>query len=131
MLWLSSWIYYWDLNIPLSLRSSYGKFKGGQVKKILKISTCGIYCNLFENNISLEDDPIFTLCYDSKFEPKRYDYLINPFDLTVSLLVCCLGVTISFRFFYNASLFFCILVVILTTDNLLIIRCFRKLAKSI
>ncbi|CAA7410692.1 unnamed protein product [Spirodela intermedia] len=77
-----------------SIGSSYGKFKGGQVKKILKISTCGIYCNLFDDNISVEDDPIFTLCYDSKFEPKRYDYLINPFDLTVSLLVCCLGLTI-------------------------------------
>ncbi|MQL79755.1 hypothetical protein Taro_012178 [Colocasia esculenta] len=66
-------------------RSLYGKLKGSQVKKVLKISTFGIYCNLFEENAKIDDAHIFSLCCDSKLDPKRYDYLINPFDLTVSL----------------------------------------------
>uniref|UniRef100_A0A1D1Z4D3 Putative vacuolar protein sorting-associated protein 13A n=1 Tax=Anthurium amnicola TaxID=1678845 RepID=A0A1D1Z4D3_9ARAE len=68
-------------------RGSCGKLKGGLVKKILKISTFGIYCNLLKENTNMDDAHIFTSCCDSKLGPKRYDYLINPFDLTVSLLV--------------------------------------------
>ena len=78
---------WWGLNILLSYRSSYGKFKAAQVKKILKISTFGIYCNLLEDNMSVEGYPVVTLCNDLKFDLKRYDYLINPFDLTIYLFV--------------------------------------------
>ena len=37
--------------------------------------------------MSVEGDPVVTLCHDSKFDLKRYDYLINPFDLTIYLFV--------------------------------------------
>ncbi|XP_078445725.1 vacuolar protein sorting-associated protein, putative (DUF1162) isoform X2 [Wolffia australiana] len=69
-----------------NVRSMHGKTRAGQAKKVLKLTTLGIYCNILEDNIGTEDDPT-EMPHNLKFDLKRYDYLINPFDLTINLVV--------------------------------------------
>lgn len=72
-----------DTQKQSSTMSSSGKFRGGQVNKIVEISTVGLYCNLFEENQNLLG---FGYTGDFQFYCKIYDYLVNPFDVTVYML---------------------------------------------
>ncbi|CAL9110355.1 unnamed protein product [Musa acuminata var. zebrina] len=70
--------------------SSMGKYRGGQVRKIVEISTVGLYCNLVEENQSLfclDDSTNVQLLSNSKLEDEKYDYIVDPFDFMVCLLV--------------------------------------------
>ncbi|RZR84149.1 hypothetical protein BHM03_00010914 [Ensete ventricosum] len=71
--------------------SSMGKYRCGQVRKIVEISTVGLYCNLVEENQSLfclDDTTNVQLFSNSKLEDEKYDYIVDPFDFMVCLLVC-------------------------------------------
>lgn len=67
-----------------------GKSRGSQVNKNVEISNIGLYCNLFEWNPSpwdIDGPTDSQLCCNVNSEPDRYDYLVNPFDVSISLVV--------------------------------------------
>ncbi|KAI0504558.1 hypothetical protein KFK09_015510 [Dendrobium nobile] len=68
--------------------SSVVKSKGGQVSKIVEISSVGLYCNMFEAAEKLEG---FAAIPDSKeyqrlnSDNESYNFLLLPFDVKISL----------------------------------------------
>lgn len=61
------------------------------MRKIVEISTVGLYCNLVAENQSLfclDDTTNVQLLSNSKLEDEKYDYIVDPFDFMVCLLVC-------------------------------------------
>lgn len=68
--------------------SSTARFRGNQVNKIVEILSLGIYCNSVEDaskslGINNEDEPF--LCYVSRIGFDGCDYVLQPFDVVVSL----------------------------------------------
>ncbi|KAK1261415.1 hypothetical protein QJS04_geneDACA020279 [Acorus gramineus] len=70
--------------------ASTGKLKGGQVNKIVEISTLGIYCNMYEQYPTFSgtnNHTDFQQSYNANSNPEDDDYIIPPFDATVFLMV--------------------------------------------
>ncbi|XP_058105015.1 uncharacterized protein LOC131248653 isoform X2 [Magnolia sinica] len=73
-----------------SAGSCSGKLRGGQVNKIVEILSLGIYCNTFEeasNSLDIGNADGSQLCCDPHIVIDRSDYILAPFDVTVSLVV--------------------------------------------
>ncbi|KAK1305597.1 hypothetical protein QJS10_CPA10g00685 [Acorus calamus] len=73
--------------------ASTGKLKGGQVNKIVEISTLGIYCNMHEEYPTFSgtnNHTDFQQPCNANSNPEDDDYIIPPFDATVFLMVILL-----------------------------------------
>ncbi|XP_077218039.1 vacuolar protein sorting-associated protein, putative (DUF1162) isoform X2 [Tasmannia lanceolata] len=73
-----------------SVGSSTGKLRGGQVNKIVEILNLSIYCNTYEeasNLMGIDNVNNSQLYYGPRLDFDRYDYILMPFDVTVSLMV--------------------------------------------
>lgn len=72
-------------------RSSSGKLRGSQVNKIVEILNLGIYCNSLEeasNSFGVDNGDESFLVYDSRFGFDSCDYMLDPFDVVLSMVVC-------------------------------------------
>ncbi|KAF5748859.1 putative vacuolar protein sorting-associated protein 13B-like isoform X3 [Tripterygium wilfordii] len=70
--------------------SSLGKLRGSQVNKVVEIKGLEIYCSPFEgvSNVMIsESSGDSNTLSNSKFEGNNVDHLVDPFDLSISLLV--------------------------------------------
>ncbi|WOK94697.1 hypothetical protein Cni_G03402 [Canna indica] len=67
--------------------SSMVKSRSGQVRKVVEISRVGLYCNSVEGNHNLFSPSDVQLFSSSMLDYEKYDYIVNPFDFVVSLLV--------------------------------------------
>ncbi|XP_073012455.1 intermembrane lipid transfer protein VPS13 isoform X2 [Typha latifolia] len=77
-------------NQSFSASSVATKSRVGQVNKIIEISTVGFYCNQLEEgqkDFSIGDLTESQLCCSLKSDHNRDNYIINPFNLMVSVLV--------------------------------------------
>ncbi|KAL6005782.1 hypothetical protein ACLOJK_006355 [Asimina triloba] len=69
--------------------SSSGKFRAGQVNKIVEISGLGIYCITSKeasNSLDIVNVDSSLSCCDSNSRNDISDYILVPFDVTVSLV---------------------------------------------
>lgn len=60
----------------------------GQVRKVIEISGVALYCNMVDESRSLFGLIVAQTFSYSMIDYEKYDYIINPFDLMISLLVC-------------------------------------------
>lgn len=70
--------------------STIGKSRSSQVNKSVEISNIGLYCDMLEGNLDpLDIDGTIgsQFCCDVNFNSERCGYLVNPFDVSISLLV--------------------------------------------
>ncbi|ONK64446.1 uncharacterized protein A4U43_C07F26050 [Asparagus officinalis] len=77
-------------NQKQSSSMSVGRLRSGQVNKSVEISNIWLYCNLLEDSpglLGVDGTAGSQLSCDLNIESERYDYLINPFDVSISLLV--------------------------------------------
>ncbi|GMP98384.1 hypothetical protein CsSME_00046297 [Camellia sinensis var. sinensis] len=68
----------------------YGKVRGGQVNKIVEIQGLEVYCSTFQGTLDLMRVDIFgdsKLLENARLEGNKYDYILAPVDLSISLLV--------------------------------------------
>jgi hypothetical protein len=72
-----------------SLRSLIGKSRSGQVSKIIEISEACFFCNRLDEGLDnfLKSDFMQSRGSILEIERKIDDYIIEPFDITVSVLV--------------------------------------------
>ncbi|KAL7197985.1 hypothetical protein ACSBR2_020498 [Camellia fascicularis] len=69
---------------------SSGKVRGGQVNKIVEIQGLEVYCSTFQGTLDLMRVDIFgdsKLLENARLEGNKYDYILAPVDLSMSLLV--------------------------------------------
>ncbi|KAI7990467.1 putative vacuolar protein sorting-associated protein 13C [Camellia lanceoleosa] len=69
---------------------SSGKVRGGQVNKIVEIQGLEVYCSTFQGTLDLMRVDIFVdseLLENARLEGNKYDYILAPVDLSMSLLV--------------------------------------------
>ncbi|XP_028107933.1 uncharacterized protein LOC114306815 isoform X2 [Camellia sinensis] len=69
---------------------SSGKVRGGQVNKIVEIQGLEVYCSTFQGTLDLMRVDIFgdsKLLENARLEGNKYDYILAPVDLSISLLV--------------------------------------------
>ncbi|KAJ0968632.1 hypothetical protein J5N97_025549 [Dioscorea zingiberensis] len=79
-----------DSRKHVSSVSTVGKSRGSQVYKLIEISNLALYCNSLggDQNLPLNGDAGSGQFYcDVKLDYEGFDYLVDPFDVTVSLLV--------------------------------------------
>ncbi|XP_074563233.1 LOW QUALITY PROTEIN: uncharacterized protein LOC141819877 [Curcuma longa] len=67
--------------------SSMGRSVTGQVRKVIEISGVALYCNMVEESQSLFGLIVAQTFSYSMRDYEKYDYIINPCDLMISLLV--------------------------------------------
>ncbi|XP_050228405.1 uncharacterized protein LOC126677693 isoform X2 [Mercurialis annua] len=76
------------------LGSSVGKMGGGQANKTVDIEGLELYCTTFEGvkeSTSLDDGAHSTCWYNGRSEDVMSDYLLQPFDVAISLMVNRVG----------------------------------------
>lgn len=83
--------FHFEISFFGMFRSSGGKLKGGQVKKYVNIEALAIYCSLSEvvadsRNMTQHWASDF-LC-NSSFSGNELSYLLEPVNVSISLLVC-------------------------------------------
>lgn len=88
------------------VRSFNGKVRGGQVNKTVEILGLEIYCSTSQGTLSLiaiDDAADSKLGGDARLEGNKNDYILAPFDVSMTLLVCIFDqnpFTIGFAFLF-------------------------------
>uniref|UniRef100_F6I5I4 Uncharacterized protein n=1 Tax=Vitis vinifera TaxID=29760 RepID=F6I5I4_VITVI len=83
-----------------------GKVRGGQVNKTVEILGLEIYCSTSQGTLSLiaiDDAADSKLGGDARLEGNKNDYILAPFDVSMTLLVCIFDqnpFTIGFAFLF-------------------------------